>query len=96
MPKVTGPLFSIAASGSLANAISYRKRPGYFQVEKKPVKRDLKSAAQLAHRSTFTSATSHWNSLSGASKAAYNALANPLRMTGYNYVIRSWLTGALP
>jgi len=95
MVKVKGPLFSLGAKGSLGRAISYRKQPFGAQVEKKPKKRDLKSASQLSRRGLFLGAVGYWNSLSDEEQAAYRGLAAGLPMTGFNLCVQDYLMGRI-
>jgi len=93
--KVTGPLFSLGASGTLGKTISYRHQLFGDQVEKKPKKRDLKSVAQLTRRGLFQGAVAYWNGLSDEEKEAYKSLAAGLPMTGFNLCVRDYLVGVI-
>ena len=95
MVKVTGPLFSLGASGTLGKAISYRRQLFGAQVEKKPQKRDFKSGAQLVRRGLFLNAVGYWNSLSDEEKDEYKSLAAGLPMTGFNLCVRDYLLGVI-
>lgn len=95
MVRVKGPLFSMGASGTLGGAISYRRQLFGAQVERKPRKRDFKSAAQLNHRALFLKGVAYWHSLSAAEKENYKQRGNVLHMTGFNLCVRDYLLGAI-
>ena len=54
----------------------------------------MNTFGQSTIRTSFLQAASEWRALSGASKAAYNVLAEGQGMTGYNLYIKQYLTGA--
>jgi hypothetical protein len=95
VPKVSGPLFSLGAGGSLGDGITYQGGRRGARVERRPRHRDAGSAAQLSHRGVFLDAVAYWHALSAAEKAVYNERADPLSLTGYNLCLREYLRGEL-
>jgi len=93
MPKVKGPLFSIGASGTLGNAITFKKGIEGQRVEKVPRPHDRRSAAQETHRTSFIRAASYWYSLNAVKRAYAAEKGTELRMTAYNFTIREYLLG---
>ena len=95
MPKVTGPLFSVDAKGTLADILTYQGGFGKHRAQKKPAHRDTFSAPQLIERLLFLEGRDHWSSLSTEDKATYNSLGHKQGMTGYNYVIKEFKKGRI-
>jgi len=93
MAKVTGPAFSVEAHGELGGGICFTRCKSGHRVILSPQPGNPNSASQSAHRASFHSAKSAWKSLSLASKAALNAEADLLHMTGYNLYIKRVLLG---
>ena len=95
MPKLTGPLFSVRAGGTLGGAITYKGSNAGARVERVPRHRDRKSGAQLGQRALFLGAVGYWKGLTVGAKAAYKATADGLGMTGYQYVLKLCMLGLL-
>jgi len=95
MAKVTGPLFSIDARGTLADVLSYQRGFGKHRVMRKPGHRDAETALQQTQRAKFEAAIAYWKALSAVEKAGYNVLADPMQMTGYQYVLKLHMLGRL-
>lgn len=91
MPKVTGPLFSLGAGGTLGKAITYKGSISGARVEKVPRPRNVRSAAQVLQRNEFKDGASFWKTLTPEEKAAYTAGGDVLGITGYNYFLQQWL-----
>lgn len=92
MAKVSGPLFSFDARGSLARALTFRQgRSGkecvrYSFPGSKNI--SLASQAQLDHRAIYGAAVEAWALLDAGSRAAYDVLAAPEQLSGWNYFLR--------
>jgi hypothetical protein len=95
MAKVTGPLLSMDARGTLGGVVTYQDGFGKHRVTRKPVHRDAGSATQLDQRALFLEAVAYWKALSAGQKADWNATANLLRMTGYQLVLKEYMLGRL-
>jgi hypothetical protein len=92
MAKVTGPLFSLSASGQLAKTLVYMKWKGIQDVRKYVVPANPKSSLQVIQRGYFHSAvdlwhTTTWNALD---KLAWNILASVQDsvLSGFNTFIK--------
>ncbi len=77
MPKVTGPLFSISASGRLGDGITYQKHNIGFNVRMRAFLKDKKTAAQLVTRWWFQKGYYVWRG----------------NVSGYGYYISAYLDG---
>jgi hypothetical protein len=95
MAKVTGPLFSVDARGTLGDVLTYQKGFGRHRVTRKPGHRDAESGGQLSQRGKFLAAIAYWKALTAEAKAAYNAIADAMQMTGYQYVLKLHMLGRL-
>lgn len=95
MVKLRGPLFSIEARGTLGDVLTYQRGFGKHRVTRKPGHRDAGTEAQGLQREKFLEAVAGWHALSVEDKAAYNATADPMQMTGYQYYLKLCLTGVI-
>lgn len=93
MPRVTGPLMSVDARGTLADVLTYQGGVAGYRVGKKPTHRNMRSGLQVAQREVFLAARDEWGWLTAEEKAAYAAAAHPLKMTGYNRFLKRFLQG---
>jgi len=91
MPKVTGPLFSVGAQGTLGEVLTFQKGMKGHRVGKVPRHRDAQSQAQLDHRDKFLAARDAWLALSEEEKAEYTAKGNLAQMTGWNLFLREYI-----
>ena len=95
MVKVAGPLFSVEAQGTLGGVLTYQRGFGRHRVTVKPDHRDAGTDEQLSQREKFLAAVAYWKALTVEAKAAYNVIADPMQMTGYQYVLREHMLGRL-
>ena len=92
MAKVTNPLISIAATGSVGHAINFQNQHG-LQIARQYQKTNLKpSTAQANNRNTYKNAITAWHELAGAQKIAYKIRAKPLQITGFNLFVADYFT----
>jgi len=94
MPKLTGPLFSISAHGTMKDTITYQGSPSGPRVQLVPKHRDMFTGSQSLVRTSFLQAASQWRALDGATKTWWNTRAEGQGMTGYNLYIKVYLTGS--
>lgn len=87
MAQGNGPLFSLEATGSIGNALTYGKRLGRNIIKRKNVTVKTRTLAQIISRAVVAYATPVWNSLSESEKNAWNVAAEPLQISGYNLFI---------
>ena len=85
MAKLRNPLFSFSARGTLARALTFRRRGQKVIAETKPIPKDARTSNQLAWRTMYQKCTDLWHTLSGSEKQTWEALARRQHMTGYNY-----------
>lgn len=85
MAKITNPLFSFIARGTLAKALTFRKRGRDTIAEKTPTHIDKPSAPQLAQRVMYQQCTASWHDLTAPEKQTWESQARRKKITGYNY-----------
>lgn len=87
MVKVNGPMFSLDASGTLGDAITFSKWKGRPYVRERVIPSNPKSGAQVGRRAMFRFLTQAWNALSSANKATYQDLADQKVASPFNAYI---------
>jgi hypothetical protein len=92
MAKVTGPLFSLSASGQIAKTLVFMKWKGIDDVRKYVIPANPNTAGQQAQRGYITSALAKWHSIDWitADKTAWNLLATTYGkvMSGFNAFVK--------
>lgn len=88
MAKVSGPLMSMDASGTLGKAITFSKWKGVPVVRQYVVPANPNTIAQQAVRNSFTAASDAFKALDATNKAALNRSASGMAMSGYNYLMK--------
>jgi len=96
MPKVTGPLFSITARGTIGGALTYKGSTAGARVEGVPRPKDKRSANQVSWRGEFQNAASNWRAASNEIKAICVGRGEEQKITGYNYFVQQCLLGQCP
>jgi len=84
MATVKGPLFSIAASGTVAGAITFSTWKGRPVVRKHAVPANPRSAAQVAMRAMMKFLSQIWDGLSDANKATWVERAASTSISPFN------------
>ena len=84
MALLTGPLFSIDASGTVGKTITYSKWKGRNYARQRVIPANPKSAAQTGPRSMFTYLTKAWADLGDVAQATWNALAEASQISPFN------------
>lgn len=87
MAKVTSPLFSQSAGGSLGRAIIYGKTPGRMIAKRWHQPSGTPRPAQVARRNAYAAASDAWNLLTTPEKAAWTLTGAALKITGFNAFI---------
>jgi len=87
--KLKTPMLGLGASGTLADALTFQRRPGTSYVRKKPIPTDTRSPAQLAQRQKYRDAVTAWHALTAEEKAAWRGQCPGL--TAYQCFISSEL-----
>ena len=88
MAKVTGPLFSIDASGKFADSLVFSKWKGLNIVRQYSKPSQNTTAKQEAVKKAFSAATAMYQRLSGEDKDAWNVRASGTPMSGYNLFVK--------
>jgi hypothetical protein len=92
MAKVTGPLFSLSASGQIAKTLVFMKWKGINDVRKYVIPANPNTAAQQVQRAFITAAVTMWHVTDwiAADLTAWNLLATTLGrvMSGFNAFVK--------
>jgi hypothetical protein len=100
MAKVEGPLFSLEASGTIGDAITYSRWKGIPYARKRVIPANPKSAAQTGIRAMFAFVAAFWDQVAALDQATWNTLAAALNITPFNAYVREnqkrWVDGAFP
>jgi len=91
MPKLTGPLLSLKASGSIAKNLTFSERKSGSQVRFQKKQKDVLTSDRVEHRARFLEAAAAWNALFEEEKLDYKQRAVSLAMTGYNLFLKEYL-----
>lgn len=92
MTKLTLPLLSLRAKGTLGNELSFDNRSGQPRVRRKPIPTDPQSLPQIYQRWDYQDALLEWSLLSNAQKDTYRPLAARHHWPPLAYFIRLYLT----
>jgi len=96
--RVQGPLFSVTASGTIGDAITYSNWKGLPYVRSRVIPANPKTASQVSVRDVLTSAVGNWQDTAivpAASKLSWDYYASGTGMSGFNrYVKKVIETGA--
>lgn len=96
MARVTGPLMSMSASGTIGKAITFAVWKGIAYVRKWFKPHNPQTAGQTAQRLIFSQAVDGWQDLDTAGKALWDDDANrPSGMSGFNYFMRVYINAML-
>lgn len=100
MARVTGPLMSIDASGSVAGTVVFAKWRGRNYVRRHAVPANPKTTAQLAARAIVRFLATAWASIIDANKATWSAAAEAKKISSFNefvaYNARNWRDNLAP
>lgn len=72
MVKLTGPLISIEASGTLAKLLTYNQQPRGTTLRKKPQPKHPRTKAQVAVQAALTFVTQQWKNRSQAEQDTWD------------------------
>jgi len=97
--KLTGPCFSLKASGQLGKTLVYFGWKGLNALRTYVIPANPKSDAQTVQRNIFTAAITDWHAsaFSAADVGAWNRYAGILAeiMSGFNAMVRTFIKEAL-
>lgn len=84
MALVHGPLFSMDASGTIGNAITFSKWKGRAYVRERVIPSNPKSGGQVGRRSMFKFLSQVWTDVLTADRATWDDLADQLVASDFN------------
>lgn len=84
MVKLTGPLFSITASGSLAKAVTYSSWKGRAYARQRVIPANPQSGPQTGMRAMLKFLSQEWTNLSVAEKADWTTRAASTVISNFN------------
>lgn len=104
MAKITGPLQSISAQGTIAGGLTFSLRHSGQQVRWQKKQKDVSSPARLAQRALFQQGIESWGMydfgvqnfgyfLAGGKVISVSSLPRGLRAPKFACYIRDWLGG---
>lgn len=88
MARVTGPLMSFDASGTVAGSIVFAKWRGRNYVRRHAVPANPRSQAQLAARAIVAFLAPRWAALTLTNRTTWDAGAEALRISSFNEYVR--------
>jgi len=91
MPKVTGPLGSLSASGSVGDILTFSQRKSGQQVRFQRKQKDVLTAGRIAHRAEYSAGVSLWNNLTSAQKLWFKTAVRGIAMTPFSLFIKNYL-----
>lgn len=94
MTRVTGPLFSLTASGTIGDVITYSNWKGLAYVRTRVIPANPQTAGQTSIRNTLTGGVSAWQdtaSVPATSKASWDFYASGTGMSGFNRYIKKFI-----
>lgn len=96
MAKVTGPLHSLTASGSIGNTLTMLRQMRTNIAKKKSKPGGQPSAAQVARRAFYRQACADWMALTIPQKAAWKPAADAAQVTPFNAYMSAALAAYVP
>lgn len=98
MTRVQGPMFSVTASGTIGDAITYSNWKGLPYVRSRVIPANPQTASQVSIRAVLTSAVNNWQTAAtvpAASKLSWDYYASGTGMSGFNRYVKQVIeTGA--
>lgn len=84
MVKVAGPAFSLDASGTIGDTLTFSKWKGRPYVRERVIPANPRSGSQVGVRSMFKFLAQNWAALTTAEKATWQPLADQLVASPFN------------
>lgn len=84
MARVTGPLMSLSASGSVANTITFASWKGRDYAREYFIPANPQTAKQVNIRTALTLLIPVWQAVSAPGKTVWDEFAKTFRMSGFN------------
>ena len=89
MARVTGPLMSYDASGTVASSITFARWKGRAYVRRWAKPSNPQSALQIYNRSLMKFLSQAWASIGAVAKATWDTLADAGKFSAFNACIKS-------
>lgn len=96
MAKITNPLFSMSASGSIGDAVTFTQTARGAVAKRFSKPSGLPAAGQVAQRAAYAAAVASWNALPAQDKAAWTITGKARGVSGYNAYLSANIGGATP
>jgi hypothetical protein len=100
MARVTGPLMSFDASGTIAGSVVFSKWRGRNYVRRHAIPSNPRTTGQLAARAIIAFLGSEWASLSAPQQATWLAGGDALKISAFNNFVkinaRDWRDQIMP
>jgi hypothetical protein len=84
MVKLAGPMMSLEASGTIANAITFAKWKGRPYARQRVIPTNPKSVKQVSVRAMMTFLTQYWASQTAPNKATWDVAAKAAAISTFN------------
>lgn len=84
MVKLTAPLFSLGASGTIGKAVTYSNWKGRAFARQRVIPNNPKSGGQVGARAMWAFITQNWDALTSAEKATWEARAAQTIISPFN------------
>jgi len=88
MVKVNGPLMSMDASGTLADAVTFSKWRGRNYVRERVIPSNPETGAQVGRRAMFRFLTQNWDAILVGDKATWQDLADQIVASKFNAYLK--------
>ena len=91
MAKIQGPLFSVSASGTIADTATYRATPRGAIAQMPPIPKTAANANQRRERARFALALLGWKALNETAKAQWEAAGLAFGMAAHKLYTKSYI-----
>jgi uncharacterized protein involved in type VI secretion and phage assembly len=95
MPKVSGPMLSLRASGTFKNLLVFEDGGSTQRVRAVPASTKPRTPIQRTHMTKIQNLAASWSQQSDSTRAAWSTRALDFGTTGYRLWWREWLTQAI-
>lgn len=91
MAKIQGPLFSVSASGTVANTATYRATPRGTIAQMPPIPKTAANANQRRERARFALALVGWQAIDATARAEWIAAGLAFGMAAHKLYTQSYI-----
>lgn len=91
MAKVTGPLMSFSASGTIGDALTFATWKGIEYCRQWFIPGNPQTAKQVNIRTALALVVAFWQSIAGSEHAKWDVFASGTKMSGFNQMVRRGL-----